>query len=78
MTPERWQQIERLYHEALVREAPERAAFLDDACGGNEALRREVESLLAQERSAEGFLDAPAVEMAAKMNTAGVGSRGSI
>ena len=47
MTPERWQEIERLYHAALERDADERAAFLAAACGGDEALRHEVESLLA-------------------------------
>ena len=43
MSPERWQQIERLYHEALERESPQRAAFLGEACSGDDALRREVE-----------------------------------
>ena len=37
------------------------------ACGGDEALRRDVESLLAQERSAEGFLSGPALAVAAKV-----------
>ena len=47
MTPERWQQIQELYHAALKREPSQRAAFLKEACAGDEALRREVESLLA-------------------------------
>lgn len=64
---DRWQQVERLYHEARARVAGERAAFLREECGDDEALRREVESLLSQERRAGGFLDAPAVEIAAKM-----------
>ena len=46
MTPERWREIERLYHAALERDAGERAAFLADACEDDAALRREVESLL--------------------------------
>jgi hypothetical protein len=41
--------------------------FLHEACGDDEALRREVESLLAQEQSAEGFLSVPAVDVAAKL-----------
>jgi serine/threonine-protein kinase len=41
MTPERWQQVEALYHAALARAAGQRAAFLSDACGGDEALRAE-------------------------------------
>ena len=61
MNPERWQQIERLYHEALERESPQRAAFLAEACSGDDALRREVESLLAQDRSSpSGARDAGA------------------
>ena len=38
-----------------------------EVCGDDEALRRDVESLLAQERSADGFLAGPAVNMAAKL-----------
>ena len=45
MTPERWQQVERLYHDALERPEPERAAFLDQACADLD-LRAEVRSLL--------------------------------
>lgn len=51
MTPERWRRIEALYHAALMRPERERAAFLDTACDGDEALRHEVESLLAQPAS---------------------------
>ena len=46
MTFERWEQVERLYRAAQERSAHERAAFLSDACAGDEVLRREVESLL--------------------------------
>ena len=63
MTPERWQQIERLYHEALTRDASERGAFLASTCGGDEMLRREVESLLAQPVSAAGPLDGAAAAL---------------
>jgi hypothetical protein len=48
MTPERWAEIERIYHAALERDATVRAAFLAEACKGDDALQREVESLLAQ------------------------------
>src|SRR5581483_107414 len=47
MTPERYQQIGELCETALELEPGERAAFLDRACAGDEALRQEVESLLA-------------------------------
>src|SRR5262249_36627880 len=45
---------------------PRRAAFLDEACGGDSDLRRDVESLLAQEQSAQSFMEEPAVKAAAK------------
>jgi eukaryotic-like serine/threonine-protein kinase len=67
MTPDRWQQIEQLYHSALEREEGQRAAYLTEACAGDDALRREVESLLAQEKRAAGFLEAPTLEVAVKM-----------
>ena len=67
MKPERWQKIEGIYHVALEREEGQRAAFLNEACGGDEALRQEVESLLAQEGATGSFLEAPALEVAAKV-----------
>jgi serine/threonine protein kinase/tetratricopeptide (TPR) repeat protein len=51
MLPERWRQIERLYHAAWNQSPSQRANFLAEACGGDEELLREVESLLAQEGS---------------------------
>ncbi len=64
MTPERWRQVEEILHAALARNESERRAFLVHTCAGDEALRREVESLLAQQASAGGFLDGPAVAAA--------------
>jgi TolB-like protein/Flp pilus assembly protein TadD len=52
-----WRQIESLYHAARERTPKERARFLEDACGSDEALRREVESLLANEDLASTFLE---------------------
>src|SRR6266550_4645886 len=66
MTPDRWQKIEELYHSAREREGSQRVAFLEGACEGDEALRQEVESLLAEEKRAEGFLATPALEISAK------------
>ncbi len=67
MTPERWQEVERLYHAALERGEEERAAYLSSACAGDEDLHREVESLLGYEAEAERFIDSPALEAAAKL-----------
>src|SRR5712691_7181662 len=62
MSPERWRQVDRLYHSALEREPGERAAFLAEACRGDEELRREVEELLAQDSSSGNILERPAVD----------------
>jgi serine/threonine protein kinase len=63
---ERWQRIKQLCHSALEISASDRAAFLDQACDGDESLRREVETLLVHEEEAEHFIEEPAVEVAAK------------
>ena len=49
MRAERPQRIEQLYQAARERNAAERAAFLAQASAGDDALRREVESLLAED-----------------------------
>ena len=67
MKSDRWADVSQLYHAALAQDANERRQFLARACGGDDALRREVESLLAHEGTAEGFLTAPALEVAAKV-----------
>jgi serine/threonine-protein kinase len=64
MKPARRQQIERLYHAALERKPAERAAFLREACAGEDAVRSEIESLLAYQEKAEQFIEAPALESA--------------
>jgi len=58
MDPERWQQIDKLLEQALDQKPDRRAVFLDEACNGDAALRREVESLLSAHGKAEGFTDA--------------------
>jgi serine/threonine-protein kinase len=63
---DRWQQIERLYNDALDRDAPDREAFLAQACGDDEWLREEVRSLLGFERAADQFLERPALAEAAR------------
>jgi len=67
MNPERWQQAGELYHAALELPPAERASFLDGACGNDQALRQEVESLLAAKSEAGDFLAAGAMMDAAKI-----------
>ena len=64
MDPARWKRVEEIYQAASGRKPEERAAFVAEACAGEEELRREVESLLAQP-SAGGLLDLATWEPAA-------------
>ena len=67
MDPERALRLEQLYHSALERDQSERSAFLQGACGRDDALRHEVESLLAHDLRADTFMEQPALEVAARM-----------
>lgn len=53
----------------MERPVNERAVFLVEACAGDNALRREVESLLAQPASAKEFLGEPALVAAAQLGS---------
>ena len=47
MTPERWRQVTEVFHAALTRDVSARAGYLDQACADDDALREEVEAMLA-------------------------------
>jgi hypothetical protein len=64
MNPGRLQQVEDLYHSAREHDTGQRGAFLAEACCGGEELRREVESLLAQNVAGD-VMERPALEVAA-------------
>jgi len=59
MTSARWSRVSALFEAVLEEEESTRAAFLARQCEGDEALQREVESLLAAHAQAEGFLTTP-------------------
>lgn len=65
MTPERWQQIDRLLNEVLERQSSERTAFLAQAANGDDELRREIESLLKFHGHSDSFIESPPAEIAA-------------
>ncbi len=65
MMPNRWAQIEQLYHAALEREVHERERYLAEACAGDELLRLEVESLLSQETESAEILHSDGLASAA-------------
>ena len=66
LTPERNAQVEQICQSALDLDGTSRAAYLVESCGDDAELRREVESLLAHERSAQHFIEEPALDAAAR------------
>jgi eukaryotic-like serine/threonine-protein kinase len=67
MTPERWQQITGVFPAALLCEPGQRGTFLHDACGADEALRAELEAMLAAHDNAGDPGSIPAVAVSEQM-----------
>ncbi|HEX4945153.1 MAG TPA: serine/threonine-protein kinase, partial [Blastocatellia bacterium] len=70
MTPERWQQVKTVFQQALERDAGERPVYLAQVCTNDDALRREVEKLLAGHEQAGSFIETAPHEVAADLVTA--------
>jgi serine/threonine protein kinase len=64
---ERWRRLEQLYHSASRIPSDQRAAFLEEQCQGDDALRQELTSLLSYESSAAEFIEVPAFDVAARL-----------
>jgi len=58
LTPERWAQIEELFHRAAECAPDQRTALLNDACANDSDLRHEVEALLSCDEAAGGSVQA--------------------
>src|SRR5205823_5200802 len=56
----------RLLQAALERPSALRLEFLREACASDEELEREVRSLISSKEAAGSFLEAPAIEVAAR------------
>jgi serine/threonine-protein kinase len=56
MTPEHWRKVDEIFEAAAERGPEELSAFLDEKCGGDAALRQEVESLLAHQQPTGNFI----------------------
>jgi eukaryotic-like serine/threonine-protein kinase len=67
MTPERWQQITGMFHAALLRNSGQRRIFLQGACGADEAMRAEVEAMLAANDNAGDAGSIPAIAVSEQM-----------
>jgi Tol biopolymer transport system component len=66
MTPERWLQIKEIFTSALAIAPVERSDFLLKACGSDEKLRKEIESLIVAHELTGSFIDSPAYKVAEK------------
>src|SRR5271168_2923500 len=74
--PEKWDQVKELFTLALERDAAERCEFLRQACGGDDVLRSEIESLLSSFDGAATFLeDSPATDLLFAQSRALAGKR---
>ena len=69
MKAERWKQVNDLFQSAVERAPEARIAFLDEACHGDEGLRREVGSLLTSYERSKNFIELPAYEVAPELVT---------
>jgi len=66
MDSDRWKQLDHLLQLLLEHSPDEREASLRDLCGGDEVLERELSALLKLHHKAGSFLEAPAIEVAAR------------
>ena len=71
MTPERWQQISRIFKSAIPLDNEARAAYVDSQCGRDDSLRVEVEKLIDShgKANADSFMTGVAAEAAAPLLT---------
>src|SRR5262249_32352106 len=66
MDAKRWKQIEDVLQSVLDCSSDQRDAFLREACAGDEILEREVRSFLVVDEESRSFLQAPAMDVAAR------------
>jgi hypothetical protein len=67
MDTERLKRIEEIYHAAMEAVPAERQSFLDEICGEDEDLRREVSSLLTVQTSSSNIFNTPPESLAAEI-----------
>jgi len=71
LTPERWQQISRIFKSAILLDNEARAAYVSNQCGRDDSLRVEVEKLIDSHGKADAdeFMNGMAAEAAAPLLT---------
>jgi len=60
---DRWTRVKSVFSDALDRPPSERTAFVAEACGDDESMRMDVESLLDSDRQAGSFIETPAAAL---------------
>src|SRR6188508_919643 len=60
LASDNWARVKEVFAAARALPPDRRRAYLADTCGDDDALRQEVESLLASDERAKSFLEAPA------------------
>ncbi len=76
MEQTRWYKVKELFAEAADLEPQARASFLDSACDGNDELRAELDSLLAESEAEEHLIEVHSVDLARKLSLNGDNSKG--
>ena len=69
MTPERWKKVNEIFQSAIELEPNKQKPFLDKACGADNSLRQQVETLLAANDEAGAFIDGNAANDVAHLLT---------
>src|SRR6187401_1204570 len=71
MQTEEWEKGKEVFTAALELPVAERAAFITESCGADEAIRNEVESLLAAHEEPQNVLEANRYDLAGQLETDG-------
>jgi hypothetical protein len=69
MKTEWWSTIERTYHAARDLKDEDRSRFLDDVCGSDAAMRKQIEALLQQDEIPNSLLNRPALKRATEWSS---------
>ncbi len=70
MTPDQWQRVKEVLQDAIECDACERVELLNQACGDDTELRRQVEELLASDERMGHFLEGSAANLSAAADLA--------
>ncbi len=67
MSPDKWNEISKIFHIALEKEPSERFEYLNQACGDDNELRLEIETLLDSNDQEDSFIDSPKIGFASQI-----------